>query len=204
MQLCALRYPGRLLAPGEVIPEAMTRFLAAQLGLRPDDLADYAAREETRREHLAALRDVYGYKMFTARGSRDLQAWLDDATETARSNEDLMRSFGEQYRAIQTILPGITLIARLCADALALAERRVDARIAGRLDNEMGNRQDELRAIILFTAFYLDIFRCNLALAFDVIRHRLTLCVQAKAALALVICADPQISDVVHGIISEP
>jgi TnpA family transposase len=33
LQLCALRYPGRLLAPGEVISVAATRFLAAQLGL---------------------------------------------------------------------------------------------------------------------------------------------------------------------------
>ena len=56
LQLCALRYPGRLLAPCEVIPLQVTRFLAAQLGIRPDDLAGYAAREETRHEHLAALR----------------------------------------------------------------------------------------------------------------------------------------------------
>ena len=144
LQLCALRYPGRLLAPGEVIPEAVTRFLAAQLGLRPDDLADYAAREETRREHLAALREVYGYKMFTGRGSRDLKVWLEDAAETSRSNEDLARRFVEQCRATQTILPGITVIERLCADALVAAERRVDARIASRLDNEMGNRLEAL------------------------------------------------------------
>jgi len=39
MQLCALRYPGRLPAPGEISPEAVMRFVAAQLGLRPDDLA---------------------------------------------------------------------------------------------------------------------------------------------------------------------
>jgi len=73
LQLCALRYPGRLLAPGEVISAALTRFLAAQLGLKPDDLVEYATREETRREHLAALREFYGYKMFTGRGSRDLK-----------------------------------------------------------------------------------------------------------------------------------
>ena len=42
LQLCALRYPGRLLAPGEIIPEPITRFLAAQLGLRPHDLIEYA------------------------------------------------------------------------------------------------------------------------------------------------------------------
>jgi TnpA family transposase len=38
LQLCALRYPGRLLAPGEIILEPITRFLAAQLGLKSGDL----------------------------------------------------------------------------------------------------------------------------------------------------------------------
>lgn len=144
LQLCALRYPGRLLASGEVIPVAVTRFLAAQLRLRPDDLAGYATREETRHEHLAALRELYGYKMFTGRGSRDLKVWLEDAAETARSNEDLARRFVEQCRATQTILPGVTVIERLCADALVAAERRVDARIAERLEDATRDRLDAL------------------------------------------------------------
>ena len=71
LQLCALRYPGRLLAPCEVISVALSRFLAAQLELKPDDLVKYATREETRREHLIALGEFYGYKMFTGRGARD-------------------------------------------------------------------------------------------------------------------------------------
>ena len=83
LQLCALRFPGRLLAPGEVIPQEISRFLAAQLGLKPDDLMGYAAREETRHEHLAALRDIYGYKMFSGRGARDLKAWLVREAEVA-------------------------------------------------------------------------------------------------------------------------
>lgn len=144
IQLCALRHPGRLLAPDEVIPLAVMRFLAAQLGLRPDDLADYATRAETRREHLQALRALYGYKMFTGRGARDLKAWLEDAAEMSRSNEDLARRFVEQCRATRTILPGITIIERLCADALVAAERRVDARIASRLDDETCSRLEAL------------------------------------------------------------
>lgn len=144
LQLCALRYPRRLLAPGEVIPLPVTRFLAAQLAIRPDDLAGYAAREETRHEHLAILRDIYGYKMFAGRGARDLKIWLEDAAETARSNEDLARRFVVQCRATRTILPGVTTIERLCADALVAAERRIVSRIAEQLDDAMRTRLDAL------------------------------------------------------------
>ena len=44
LQLCALRYPGRLLRPGELIPAAALRFVADQLGAEPEALAAYAAR----------------------------------------------------------------------------------------------------------------------------------------------------------------
>ena len=59
VQLCAFRYPGRLLTSGETIPLQMTRFIAAQLGVLPDDLAGYAETEVTRRRHLVALRKIY-------------------------------------------------------------------------------------------------------------------------------------------------
>ncbi|MBC7286348.1 DUF4158 domain-containing protein, partial [Hoeflea sp.] len=104
----------------------------------------YASREETRHEHLAALRELYGYKMFTGRGSRDLKVWLEGEAEKVRSNEDLARRFVEQCQATQTILPGISVIERLCADALVAAERRIDARIVDRLDGATRDRLDTL------------------------------------------------------------
>lgn len=140
LQLCALRFPGRLLAPGEVIPEAISRFLGAQLGLPPEALIGYAVREETRREHLADLRSLYGYRMFSGRGARDIKDWLTGQAELARSGADLVQRFVEECRRTQTILPGVTVVERLCADALVAAERRIDARIAGRLDSAMRNR----------------------------------------------------------------
>ena len=60
LQLCALRYPGRLLSHGEVIPETVLRFIGAQLGIGSDALFTYAARRQTRQEHLKALRTTYG------------------------------------------------------------------------------------------------------------------------------------------------
>ena len=96
LQLCALRYPGRLLTSDEVIPEKMLRFVAAQLGLTGDDALPYAARRQTRQQHLHALRQIYGFKMFSGRGARDLKAWLEKKAEMARSNEDLTRRLVEE------------------------------------------------------------------------------------------------------------
>ena len=144
LQLCALRYPGRLLAPGEVIPQEVLRFLAAQLGLKADDLLTYASREETRHEHLAVLRRIYGYKSFTGRGACILKAWLDEHAELARSNEDLARAFVDRCRQSRTILPAISTIERLCAEALVGAERRIETRIASRLNVSMRERLDAL------------------------------------------------------------
>jgi len=137
LQLCAFRYPGRLLKAGEVIPESISRFVAAQIGLPPDNLLPYATREKTRREHLGALRKIYGYKSFRGKRVKQMKAWLDRQAEAAASNEGLVCAFVEECRQRQIILPGITTIERMCADALVAAERRIDARIVARLDSRM-------------------------------------------------------------------
>jgi TnpA family transposase len=104
----------------------------------------YAAREETRHEHLAALREIYGYKMFSGRGARDLKAWLVNEAEVARSNEDLAHRFVKECQSAQIILPGISVIERLCADALVAAERRIETRIVGCLSDAIKTQLDEL------------------------------------------------------------
>lgn len=149
LQLCVLRYPGRLLSQGEVIPDKVLRFIGAQLGITSEALLAYAARRQTRQEHLAALRAIYGYKMFTGRGSRDLKDWLATEAETALSNEDLARRFVVECRRTQTILPGVSVVERLCADALVAAERKIEARIAERLDLAMRAKLDGMLSEIV-------------------------------------------------------
>ena len=144
LQLCAFRYPGRLLRPGEVIPDEMSRFVAAQLGLMPDDLLPYATRENTRHEHLGSLRKIYGYRMFKGKRAKQMRRWLDQHAEAAQSSEGLVRGFVEECRRRQIILPGLTVMERHCADALVAAERRIEARIAARLCGAMRSRLDGL------------------------------------------------------------
>ena len=61
LQLCALRYPGRLIQRGEVIPESALTFLAEQLRIEPNALASFARRAPTRYEQLTVLRQHYGF-----------------------------------------------------------------------------------------------------------------------------------------------
>ena len=145
LQLCVLRYPGRLLTPGEVIPLEVSRYIAVQISVHVDELAEYAIREETRRDHLVELRALYGFRMFTGQGAQNFKSWLECEAETAQSNENLAQRFVEECRRTQTILPGITVIERLCADALVAAERRIESCIAGKLDDKL---REQLNALL--------------------------------------------------------
>ncbi|UXT61275.1 Tn3 family transposase (plasmid) [Agrobacterium fabrum] len=145
LQLCVLRYPGRVLAPGELIPAEVVEFIGAQLGLYAADLVDYAAREETRHEHLAELRMLYGFRTFSGRGARELKDWLFREAEMAVSNEDIARRFVVECRRTRIVLPATSTIERLCATALVDAERRIETRIANRLSPPI---REQLRALL--------------------------------------------------------
>src|SRR3546814_20554272 len=49
IQLCLMRYPGRVLGAEETPPRAMLKYVADQIGAAPDEFALYARREENRR-----------------------------------------------------------------------------------------------------------------------------------------------------------
>ena len=144
LQLCVLRYPGRLLAPGEFVPPAVVEFIGRQLDLDGYELADYAVRAETRHEHLAELRRLYGFRPFSGRAARELNDRLGEEAPLARSNEDLARRFVDACRQTRTILPATTTIERLCADALVDAERRIEARIAERVPSGLRRALEHL------------------------------------------------------------
>lgn len=120
--------------------------MGAQLGIPGEALVRYAVRRQTRQQHMEALRRIYGYRMFPGQGrhSRAFRQWLVEEAEQAHSNEDLARRFVARCRETMTILPAISTIERLCADALVAAEGHIEARIVGRLDAEMRKRLNAL------------------------------------------------------------
>ena len=119
--------PGPPAGSRRVIPPAVVDFIGRQLDLDGYELADYAVRSETRHEHLAELRRLYGFRSFSDHAARELGDRLREEAPLARSNEDLARRFVDACPQTRTILPTTTTIERHCADALVDAERRIEA-----------------------------------------------------------------------------
>ena len=72
VQLCYLRYPGRVLAENETPPAAVLGMVAAQPQVQSALWDEYAQRDETRREHLIELQHLYGFQPFTSRKYREI------------------------------------------------------------------------------------------------------------------------------------
>jgi glucose-6-phosphate dehydrogenase assembly protein OpcA len=75
--------------------------------------------------------------------------WTFGQAEDARSNEDLAHRFIVRCRETSTILPAVSTIERLCADALVAAERRIETRIAENLTADVRDHLDKLLSEML-------------------------------------------------------
>jgi len=59
-----LRYPGQRLAPGEVIPLAVSAFPSAHLGIIGDRLVRYVVGRQTHQQHNIAIWAGFAYIAF--------------------------------------------------------------------------------------------------------------------------------------------
>ena len=122
------RYPGRLLRPGEIIPERALRFVADQLGGAPEALLGYAARFQTRYEQLDALREGFGFTDLTPERRRML-AWLVPVALATTDALVVAEALMDELRRQRIMVPGPSTVERLVAAVLLLAERHVAAQL---------------------------------------------------------------------------
>jgi hypothetical protein len=125
LQLCALRYPGRLLRPGETVPFEVLRFVADQLGVEADAIADYAVRSPTRYEQLEALRGNFGFTTFSQPHRRQFLEWLLPVALATTSGAAVAETLLGELRRRRIIAPGATVIERLVGTVMLHAERHV-------------------------------------------------------------------------------
>ena len=76
LQLGCLRFPGRHLQKGELLPAIMLDHIAEQIGVDVDVIAQFARRMQTRYEQLAAIKRRYGFHDLTHPPRAELAKWL--------------------------------------------------------------------------------------------------------------------------------
>lgn len=143
LQLCAFRYPGRFIQSDEPLPEKLVAFVSAQLGINPTDVEIYAKRKQTHYEHSVELQRTHHFLSFHE-GEAEFMVWLMQQAIETRNNAELAELFVQECRKRKTILPGITIIERLCAEARIAAERDIVGRIAERLDDTTKTRLNDI------------------------------------------------------------
>lgn len=139
LQLCAFRYPGRLLRPGEAIPDEALRFVAEQIHVGADALAAYAARRQTRQEQLDELRNVFGFRMYAPGCGREMLTWLLPVALATTNALAITAALMGELRRRRIVAPGPSVVERLVAAVLVVAERHV----AGQLTRNLSSAQTE-------------------------------------------------------------
>ena len=124
VQLCLLRYPGLGMEPAEQPPEAMIVFVARQLGMRHVNFANYAQRDQTRREHAVELQRYLGLQSF---GLMDWRACLRvgaDAAWATDRGEPIVQAMLAHLRISGVVLPPATVLERIGLAARARARKK--------------------------------------------------------------------------------
>ena len=80
--LLYLRHPGRVLEAGEVPPDPLLAYVARQLGAATSVFSTYAARDATRREHLAELTAAGGYTTLSRPLAHEMVGFLAASAQT--------------------------------------------------------------------------------------------------------------------------
>ncbi|MFL5337380.1 MAG: DUF4158 domain-containing protein, partial [Geminicoccaceae bacterium] len=124
VQLCLLRHPGQGHGPGEQPPAALLAFVAEQLGISPATFADYARRDQTRREHAAELQAILGLRSFRLSDWRTCLRIGADAAWATDRGEPIVQAMLTHLRVGAVLIPDAAVLERIGLAARARARKR--------------------------------------------------------------------------------
>jgi len=120
-----LRYPGRVLGPGEKPHAPILGIVATQLRVAPAVWDLYASRDETRREHLQELLARSGLAQFDRHRYRELVAFLLPIAMQTAQGIVLAQAAVDELRRQRVLLPPVAALEKLCATVATRAQREV-------------------------------------------------------------------------------
>jgi TnpA family transposase len=144
VQLCYLRYPGHALPIDDNPPFDILRMAAQQIKVDPSVWQYYAARAETRREHLLELQSAFKFKPFSEAHYQSQLQWLTDIATQTDKGIVLATALAHNLRKKQIIIPSINVIERLCKEAITRGTRGIHQALTGALTKEQCVQLDGL------------------------------------------------------------
>jgi TnpA family transposase len=144
LQLCCLRYPGRHLRKGDVLPATMLDHIAEQIDVDAAVIAAFARRVQTRYEQLATIKRRHGFEELTHPVRAELASWLEREAIGLTDGRVLTERLIVKMRDRRIIIPGVSVIERMAATAMHSADTNVAAEIRGLLDDGQLTNLDAL------------------------------------------------------------
>ena len=111
VQMCFLRFPGRVLGENERPPDRLLNLVATQLGISTVAWDIYAQRDETRREHLLELlshhlgMEQFGIKHGVSSGNGNLRTLGSAVSSWNRVRSHVMRNAGPLAQSSGSPIP---------------------------------------------------------------------------------------------------
>lgn len=146
LQLCCLRYPGRYLRRGELLPAVMLDHVAEQIGVSAEVIADFAKRPPTRYEQLSAIKGAHGFEDLTHPRRADLAAWLAIEAIPNVDGRLLLERLLIKMREARIIIPGLSVVERMTASAMHKADMKVVRDLAAQLSADQRAKLDAVLA----------------------------------------------------------
>jgi TnpA family transposase len=144
LHLCFLRHPGQAITLDTEPSADILAFVSHQVGVFPTSWADYARRDETRREHALEVQALFGYRPFTATEYRRRRGALTEIALQTNNPMVIAQALLEMLRADRIIVPLPRVVDRLCAEALTRGTRLFYRRLTDDLDANHRERLDLL------------------------------------------------------------
>lgn len=144
IQLCYLRYPGHPLPIHEDVSPSLLLYVSKQLQIEVSCWSKYGQRKETRREHLLELRVYLGLSPFSLSKFRTtVQALAELALQTDKGITLAVQVL-DFLRKQKVIIPPLSVIERICAEAITRGNRSIYQTLIQSLSETHRQNLDEL------------------------------------------------------------
>ena len=147
VQLCCMRYPGIAISTEQSLPQIFLEYLADQLEISSELWRAYGRRQETRREYLLELQNLFGFELFSMKRYDEMIDELHSVAERTDKGIVIASTLVENLRLKNILLPANNVIERMCAEAITRANRDIYFQLSDSLTHQQRQQLDKLLKI---------------------------------------------------------